>query len=520
MNHKLIDLEKTVYELCSELPEFKDVMATLGFDEITKPGRLQTMGRLMTIPRGCKAKGIDLDEVISGLKAAGFSVKGHEDEPGHAPAAEVAEETPEQRQALLTSYLERLGAGEDVEDVREDFALHFANVSGGEIAAAEQALISGGVPVEKVQRLCDVHATLFEGSVSCAPGLSGTDPQDRPGHPVHTLRSENEQILKLIEGLRDDVDLSRAAKGADVVRALAQKLRADADLLAAIFPHYKRKEELLFPHLERHGVTGPSKVMWGKDDEVRELVGDLRQMTEALASSGDAAGLAAAADTLAAACEGAESMVSKEENVLVPLSLETLGASEWTQIAEESGEFGYVLIDEPPAWRASALEIAEERLNAGASAPVPEAPQADGTQKVRLSTGEFSVAQIEAVLNTIPLDLTFVDADDKTRYFSHGDTRAFPRPMSCLGRDVYDCHPPKSQAMVHKVFEDFRSGAKDSFEFWIHRGEQFLYIRYFAVRDEGGRYLGALETTQDIAHIRSLEGENRRGADQRRAEAE
>ena len=120
------------------------------------------------------------------------------------------------------------------------------------------------------------------------------------------------------------------------------------------------------------------------------------------------------------------------------------------------------------------------------------------------------------MLNTIPMDLTFVDANDKTRYFSHGNDRLFARPMSCLGRDVYDCHPPKSQAMVHKVFDDFRSGARDTYEFWIHMRGKFVYIRYFAVRDADGTYLGALETTMDITHIQELDGDNRRGADVRR----
>ena len=218
-------------------------------------------------------------------------------------------------------------------------------------------------------------------------------------------------------------------------------------------------------------------------------------------------------------------MIDKEENVLIPLALETLSATEWTQIAAESDEFGFAFIEPPALWRADALELANDRIRAKLASEKedgteekPSALNAEG--KVELSTGSFTVSELEAVLNTIPLDITFVDAEDKTRYFSHGDTRAFPRPKSCLGRDVYACHPPKSQEMVRHVFESFKSGESDSFEFWIHKGEAFLYIRYFAVRDEQGNYLGALETTQDITTIHELEGDNRRGADIRREQRE
>lgn len=526
MPEKSIDLDASVYEICTTHPEVKDIMAGLGFDEITKPGRLATMGRFMTIPKGCEHKKIELAPVVAALRAAGFTVTGadlpHEearDEADTVPAAR----TPAERQELIRCLLERLGAGESVEDVREDFRRGFESVSGSEIAAAEQALIRGGVPVEEVQRLCDVHATLFEGGVSCAAPAGAAEGQ--PGHPVRVMREENERIGAFLDHVAEHVGVARDLPRGASLDDMAALLDQDAAAFAALFTHYKRKEELLFPHLENHDVTGPSKVMWGKDDEVREAVaGTRRQLARGV---DDADALAGAAELLEEAVAGARSMVDKEENVLIPLSLETLTATEWTQIAEESAEFGFAFIDEPARWRADALELANDRIRAKRAAleaaeleGEPDAGAAgdptDAAAPVRLSTGTFTVAQLEAVFNTIPLDITFVDADDKTRYFSHGDTRAFPRPKSCLGRDVYACHPPKSQDMVRHVFESFKSGESDSFEFWIHKGEAFLYIRYFAVRDEDGNYLGALETTQDITRIHGLEGDNRRGADIRR----
>lgn len=521
-DRKTLDLTRSVYNLCTSYPELKEVMASIGFDEITKPGRLQTMGRLMTIPKGCQSKGIALADVVSALQEAGFEVEGV---PSPTPAATGAPTpeatTPDQRRALLKSYLERLSAGEDVEAVRADFVRTFDGVEAGEVAAAEQALLAGGVPVDKVQQLCDVHASLFEGKVACAPAQGS--PEAQPGHPVWVLRAENAEVGKAVAQARADMAALRALTSPSP--ELAEALQADIDLLSQVLPHYKRKEELLFPHLEAHGVEGPSKVMWGKDDEVRGYLKMASQLLEGASSSPTPGNLGSVADQVEEATDGMESMVTKEENVLVPLLLENLTATEWTQVAAESGEFGYSFIAEPPAWKADALALAEDRLKAMEAAGPDGATGTEAAQtregvptdaKVHLSTGEFTIAQLEALFATLPLDLTFVDADDKTRFFSHGDTRVFPRPKSCLGRDVYACHPPKSQAMVHKVFDDFRSGARDTYEFWIHLRGRFVYIRYFAVRDTDGTYLGALETTQDITEISQLEGDNRRGADIRR----
>lgn len=514
MDEKKIDLEKSVFELVSAYPELKDVLAGLGFDEICKPGRLQTMGRFMTLPKGCAHKGLRLEDVVAGLEREGFSVSGAPQVSADAPAAVAS--TPEERRMLLKSLLERLQAGEAVEDVKDEFVASFKDVESSEIAAAEQELISGGVAVEEVQRLCDVHATLFEGHLACGPA-SSSSPSEQPGHPVWVLREENAALSRLI-GLQARPAIERARRGG---MEDAPALRAAIGEMGQLAVHYKRKEELVFPFLERHDVTAPSKVMWGKDDEVRALLKESSALAEE--ASGPAT-LRAAADRFEEACEAADSMVFKEENILFPLALDTLNAREWLQVSQDSAEYGYAFIEEPPAWRPSMMEMAEAAVQEAEAerAAREQADVADASRdgKVHLSTGEFTAAELEAVLNTIPLDMTFVDKDDKTRYFSHGEHRFFARPQSCLGRDVYDCHPPKSQAMVRQVFDDFRSGARDSYEFWIHMGERFLYIRYFAVRDGQGNYLGALETTQDIAPIQAIEGDNRRGADVRREERE
>lgn len=534
----MIDLDKSVYEICTKFPAIKDLMAENGFKEITEPGRLQTMGRFMTIPKGCAHKGVDLEELKGVFRAHGFVIKGDDvaaDKssvatveapvaPGGAsttPDENPIATTPEERKALIAQYLERLNDGEDIESVREDFARNFKDVSGGEISTAEQKLIAGGVPMEKVLRLCDVHASLFEGHVSCAHNTGAVE--ETPGHPVWTMRQENDRIMAFInDRVKPDVKRTRMlteASSAAEREGIVAILKADMEAFDEVFIHYKRKEELLFPHLERHDITGPSKVMWGKDDEVRNAVHGAEALLETAYGEYDSQLLAGVADYLDEAVESALSMVSKEENVLIPLSLEHLSATQWTQIASEENEFGHAFGVNPPAWRADPLELANDKLNEmEATASEKNAESSSDTcasqdETIRLSTGEFSLAQLEAVFATIPLDITFVDANDKTRYFSHGDTRAFPRPKSCLGRDVYDCHPPKSQEAVRRILTEFKSGKRDVSEFWFKAMGKFLYVRYFAVRDEEGNYLGALETTQDIGPIKALEGENRRGSD-------
>lgn len=536
---KIISLTSSVYDLCKNYPEVKDLMASIGFDEITKPGRLQSMGRFMTIPRGCEYKHLELSDVVDAFVAAGFTVLGEDDTPYATATSTSSKAAPQaasspvskqaakpasaaQRKAQLSSYLERLDKGEALERVQKDFAAAFAGVTGSEIAEAEQELIAAGTPVERVQQLCDVHAALFEGAVTCAP-LSGS-PEEKPGHPVHTMRAENKKIIERIVQVRADIERVHAMSEDVRDPQLAKKIVDDIEFLAPVSIHYKRKEELLFPHLEKNDISGPSKVMWAKDDEVREALAAARHSSERALLVPAKLFIERVVTPLTEAVDGMESMVSKEENVLIPLSLETLTARDWTQIASEEEEYGWAFIPQPPTWRASAIDLADaavrEMEKKHAAAADCEAKPTTTVEKIKLSTGEFTAAQLDAVLNTIPLDITFVDADDKTRYFSHGDTRAFPRPMSCLGRDVYDCHPPRSQAMVHQVFDDFKSGARDSYEFWIHLHGKFLYIRYFAVRDQDGTYLGALETTQDIAPIQAIEGDNRRGADERREAAQ
>ena len=382
---------------------------------------------------------------------------------------------PSFRTEKLKEFIKQLHQGHTKEEVQEEFNRHFGDVSAEEISAAEDALISEGMPVEEVQRLCDVHAELFKGAICDAQTV--TQEEHQPGHPVHTLKEENKALAQLILRLREQLE-----KG-----GVTPALRQEAAKLLGIDSHYKIKENLLFPYLEKYGVQGPPKVMWGVDDEIRQ---EVKQGIADL-EKGEPEALLRALVRL-------EDMVFKEENILLPLLLEKLTLDEWRQVADDAPEFGFFLIDPPPAWRGNQ---GEDSLKAGASALSGD--------KVTLATGSFKPEELAALFNTLPLDITFVDKDDRVRFFSQTKDRAFPRTVSVLGREVSNCHPPASVHIVEKIVNDFKSGRKDHEDFWIQMGGRLIHIRYFALRGEKGEYLGVVETTQDIAPLKQVSGEKR-----------
>ena len=389
----------------------------------------------------------------------------------------------EKRKQAIKDTLRLLHEGKSVEEVQGIFRNAFDGVEASEISAAEQALINEGLPVAEVQRLCDVHSAVFKGSIEEIHAPS--DVSKIPGHPAHTLKEENVAITDhMNERIRPLLASVQAGKLA------SQALLPEIGALLAIDLHYSRKENLLFPYLEQHGITAPPKVMWGVDDEIRALLKDAAKLA--------AQGSAKTGAKLTEALTRVEEMIFKEENILIPMLIDTLSAEEWSSVAAESGEIGYCMIETPPVWRAKSAPAAET--------PAPTAP-VNGS--VQLPTGFLSVPELSRLLDTLPIDITFVGVDDTVRYFSQGSERVFPRTKAIIGRNVKNCHPPASVHIVEGIIADFKSGKKDHEDFWIKLGDKFVYIRYFAVRDEAGNYLGVLEVTQDIAPIQTIEGEKR-----------
>lgn len=388
----------------------------------------------------------------------------------------------EYRRQVLKEMISQLHDGKSVEEVKGRFAEVFENVSAEEIAQAEQALILSGLPVSEIQRLCDVHAAVFKGFIEEIH--RPTDPSQIPGHPAHTLKRENRAIENLVGSIREQVAL---LPNGEAEKALKQGLARMAD----INRHYLKKENLFFPYMEHYGITAPPKVMWGVDDEIRAQLKEVRAKLETAEASQLKAQIAALLDKIV-------EMIFKEENIMLPMLFENLTQDEWKVIAENSGELGYCLIDGVPEWKPAEEKQAEETQK-----------EKGGPGVITLPTGTLKLEELTKMLDTLPIDITFVDKEGTVKYFSQGAERIFPRSKTVIGRKVSNCHPPASVHIVEKLVEDLASGKKDHEDFWIRMGEKYILIRYFAVRSESGEYLGVLEMTQNIRPIQEIKGEKR-----------
>lgn len=384
------------------------------------------------------------------------------------------------RQNKLKEIITKLHEGNTVEEVQEEFASTFLGVSAEEISQAEQALIHEGLPVSEIQRLCDVHAAVFKGSI--AEIHRDKDPSMTLGHPANTLKRENRALTKVIGEIRVSLQSGQSAT------VLSEQL----ERLYQLDCHYKKKENLFFPFMEKYGITAPPKVMWGVDDEIREQIKEVRKnLTEDVSTI---------KDTLEEGLHRIEEMIFKEENILLPILFDNLTKEEWKQIAEDSNEFGYCLIESVPQWQPT-LEREDQEEKSVAENEI--------SGSIQLPTGILEVDELVNIMNALPVDITFVDKDNRVKYFSQGKERVFPRTVSVIGRNVSNCHPPASVHIVEKIVEDLREGRKEKEDFWLHLGDKFILISYYAVRSESGEFLGVLEVTQNIKPIQELTGEKR-----------
>lgn len=387
------------------------------------------------------------------------------------------------RQNVIKELIRELHEGKTVDEVKHKFEQAFAGVSATEISEAEQALINEGLPVEEVQRLCDVHAAVFKGSIEEIH--ASIDVSEIPGHPANVLKVENMYIDVLIDSKLMPVLVNKSDPNfrKNLDEALKELYQVDI--------HYAKKENLLFPYLEKYGVTAPPQVMWGVDDEIRDEIKDLRR--EIQSDKSDVEDIVERGMELA---EKIKDMIFKEENILLPMLVDMLTEDEWKQINEDSFEYGN-LVDNIPEWNPTGGR--KKVLKAEESEP----------DSVTLSTGVLKKNELEALLNTLPFDITFVDKDGLVKYFSQSAERIFARTTTVLGRHVTNCHPPTSVHVVTQIVEDLESGKKDHEDFWIRMGDKYVFIRYFAVRDNDNNFLGVLEVTQNIAPIQEITGEKR-----------
>ena len=637
---KILDLDKSVASLVKEYPEVADIMANLGFTEIKNPAMLASVGRIMNLKKGSQMKKIPMEEIVRAFREKGFEITDG-GKPFPAESADSAEEAkiakatdsaesakaPVDRAEALRSLLDRLSEGEDLESVRADFVRDFKDVDPAEIMRAEQGLMESGMPLSKVQKLCDVHSALFHGDTreekianaeravqASLKNQAGKEEKNYinksleadaliriPGHPLSTFTKENEALGKYLESTKarweslveslsgktggknkaekveraQGAEGEQGAQGAPDWEALLAVFSEELAKLRSFIVHYAKKGDLLYPLLKvKYDISGPSQVMWTVDDEIRDTLGELnRELSEkskgvrALKNTGEdwddeeeeyIRSKAEIAESILnsfflknylAVRNRMEEMIYKEENILFPMCALQFQKEEWIQIYFDSKDYNACFSVEnaiwkeaeecgntPEKWRAveaagdsergkSGKETSEEHSGDFHNAELPqgagkmledllrrveslegksgnrgESPSAsDG--EIIMPGGHLKKNELIAMLNTLPVEITFVDKDNFNRFFNEGP-KVFKRPQMAIDREVFSCHPPKVEPMVRMIIGNFRDGKEDEVPIWMEKGGKPFLVRYMAVRDKEQNYVGTLEAVTDMTEVK------------------
>ncbi len=458
-----------VNDLIARYPFLKDFLISMDpeFKMLDNPFVRKTVGRFATLGKAAMMHGKDARKLVADIAA---EIKRRTGEDVVIIGEGMSEEAA--RLETLKGIIRELHAGKDAGTQKKKFEELIKDIAPWEIAQMEQQLIAEGMPETEIKSLCEVHVQVFREALErkSVPGLPA-------GHPVHTLMLENRAAEDIVKELGAITDYG---KGKD-------KLPAILDRLAQIDRHFVRKENQLFPILEAKGISGPSKVMWALHDDIRGFIKDVRKRVT------DGRMEKVAAEALA---KMVNDMIYKEEHILFPMALETLSEDEWVKVRKGEEEIGFAWIRPESAWRPASGSFQQELL-------------AEKVGSLNLDTGQLTAEQVNLILTHLPVDISFVNENDEVAYYSATPERIFPRSAGVIGRKVQNCHPPKSVDMVEKILASFKDGSKSVAEFWIQMHGKVIHIRYFAVRDQAGKYRGCLEVSQDITHIQKLTGQKR-----------
>ena len=441
----------------------------------------------------------------------------------------------DQRIQVLKDILLRLHHGASPDSVEADFQAHFSDVSPIEVSLMEHELTNGdhGVGFEDVMKLCTVHAKVM------AAGVQGKEVPDsqQEGHPVWIFKQENLALqagLHRIQRLLDALE-SAESQGQELDPGLLRGLTRQYQLLDQFQRHYRRKEELFFPIMESYGHDAPPKVMWGVDDQIRDLFGLAKQALKGLVDQAEGASVAQVLATYLAFVQEFKDMIFKEEAILIPLLLSLFSEDDWLAIAKDSPEFGYAIIQPDKEWVPSRVkfgaqgesgELAGAGRGAEASGPAGQPAQvqalpgsdaaagtdqasnqasgpatdsvsdsasnsasgSDSTSAADSTTtpapkpeadlpfggGYLSLKEANLILNHLPFEITFIDKNDLFKYFNTSmaiENKLFPRVPSAIGRHVKMCHPPRSLDMVMTLIDDLKHKRRTSESMWFHRSD-------------------------------------------------
>ncbi|MBU4227550.1 DUF438 domain-containing protein [bacterium] len=395
----------------------------------------------------------------------------------------------ENKKEVIKDIILKLHQGLSIEEAKKKFEEEAGTITSSEIAEIEQSLINEGMPVDEIKKFCNVHALLFESSLSQLVAK-----EESSTHPIYLFKLENREIEKLTDSIKELL-INKDIQALEVFRQELKKLLLE---LKGVELHYTRKEQLLFPFLEKYGFMGPSKVMWGKDNEIRNLLKNAILKIEELSTKQQLESYIK--ECVNPLIEEVAGMIFKEENILFPTSQEKLSSNDWIDILKESDEVGYAFIEKP---KETSRMISELRKT------VVMEPEIKNGNEINFPTGILKLKELMWIFNSLPVDITFVDKDDTVKYFSDNKDRVFIRTRSIIGRKVQNCHPPQSVEIVDRILAEFKNGKRDQADFWINFKNRLIFIKFLAVRDEGVNYLGTIEITMDITNIKSLKGEKR-----------
>ena len=427
-----------LYKLSSKTKRFKNpiVRKTIG-----KKATLEMVSVILEVP---------LERIISTVKSA----------------IEASANIPPEkdRKEMMKRLLLDMHKGVDVEILKSQFKEALGDITSYEIGQLEQQLINEGhLDPKEITKLSDLHVELFRASLDMKEEY-----ETIPGHPIHTYLQENLEIMNIIRQIR-------SAPESDKIELFRK--------LGEITIHYTRKENQLFPILEKHEISGPPQVMWAVHDEIRPLLKSTH------------------IEVIELVLQKIEDMIYKEEHILFPMALEFFNELDWVNVREGEREIGFAFgITPGDQWK----PVTAANLHKPLSAKTAIAESA-----LNLDIGNLTIEQINVMLKTLPVDLTFVNENDEVAYYSDAEDRIFPRSRGIIGRTVQKCHPPKSVEIVEDILKKFKSGEKKVAEFWIQADDAFIMIRYFAMVDDAGKYIGTLEVSQELSRLRSLEGEQR-----------
>ena len=306
------------------------------------------------------------------------------------------------------------------------------------------------------------------------------------GHPVKVYYDERVLIQKLIAELKEVDPASDFQKYFNIFNELS-----------TVEKRFARKENQLFPYLEKYGWNGPSQGMWSFHDNIRDQFRLLNTYNEEN-------NISKIKENIPYIIEGLERLMNVEHVKLFPNAMQLLSEDDWKEFYIGDEEMGWMLPDKPtryPAEKEKYIHPSEDTQKRELSFSLENTFHYD--------EGYMTPEQVNLLLRFLPVDITYVDENDKVIFYNRGDDRVFGRSKGIIGREVRFCHPPKSVDMVLRIVDEFRAGTKDVAEFWLNFKGRVIHIRYFAIRDNDKNYKGVVEMSQDITDIQKLEGQKR-----------